>query len=137
MTDKQVVFQYRTWGGSWSPWTNCEADTYEHFKWVAEKDSSVEVRIHQLPQGVDPQEGFINWWASLSSPFVAGDDPIHAAEQAWHHSRYVTEKEMIEVVAQAIYDQWRFMPGWEPWVPHGNSMRQHDARMLARNYRGK
>lgn len=134
---EQVVFQYRTWGGSWSPWTNCEADTYEHFKYVAEKDSSVEVRIHTLPQGVNTEERFVNWWASLASPFVVGHDPVIAANQAWYQSRYETEKEMLEVVAQAIYDQWRFMPGWEPWVPYGNSLRQTDARALAQNYRKK
>lgn len=38
----------------------------------------------------------------------------------------------IEATARAIYQQWFEQPGWVPWVEHGNSTRQDDARRLAR-----
>lgn len=133
---ERIVFQYRSWCGVWNPWIVCEQDTYENMKEIAEKDSSIQVRMASVPVGLKAVESFTNWWESLAHPFDDGQPKV-AASQAWDHSRYVTEKEMLEVVAQGIYDQWRFMPGWEPWVPNGNSMRQVDARKLARNYMGK
>lgn len=132
----RIIFQYRTWCGAWNSWTICEQDTYDSMKNIAENDSSIQVRMTKVPYGLNSSESFINWWESLASPFGEGE-PRVAANQAWNHSRYVTEKEMLEVVAQGIYDQWRFMPGWEPWVPGGNSLRQVDARKLAKNYAGK
>lgn len=132
-----VLFQYRTWcNGMWSAWTNCETDTYNYMKDISESDSSVDVRMVSVPKNPPVGESFVNWWESLAHPFDEGQPRI-AANQAWDHSRYVAEKETLEIVANAIYDQWKFMPGWEPWVAGGNSMRQEDARKLAQKYTGK
>lgn len=38
----------------------------------------------------------------------------------------------VEAVAQAIYDQWRVHLGFRPWVPGGNSLKQDEARDIAR-----
>lgn len=42
------------------------------------------------------------------------------------------ENELIESVAEAIYDQWMSAPGFKPWLSRGNSTRQDDARAIAR-----
>lgn len=39
---------------------------------------------------------------------------------------------MAEAAAKAIYQQWHAEPGFVPWVDRGNSVRQDDARRLAR-----
>lgn len=39
---------------------------------------------------------------------------------------------VTELVAKAIYSQWADLPGYVPWVERGNSIRQDDARELAR-----
>jgi hypothetical protein len=38
----------------------------------------------------------------------------------------------IEEKAREIYNGWKDMPGWVPWVEGGNSHKQGDARNLAR-----
>ena len=40
--------------------------------------------------------------------------------------------EVVEVVAQTLYGQWRDRDGWVPWTPRGNSVRQDEARHDAR-----
>lgn len=39
--------------------------------------------------------------------------------------------ERIEAVAKVIYEQWMGLSGYVPWVEHGNSNKQEDARRLA------
>lgn len=39
---------------------------------------------------------------------------------------------LIEEVAKTIYNQWENCEGWVPWVEGGNSIKQDDARDLAR-----
>ena len=39
--------------------------------------------------------------------------------------------EQAEIVAQTIYEQWAETPGYVPWVNHGNSTKQSEARRLA------
>ncbi len=41
--------------------------------------------------------------------------------------------DLVEPVARVIYDQWKNMTGWVPWVDGGNSHKQDDARRLARD----
>lgn len=41
-------------------------------------------------------------------------------------------QELIEAVAQAIYEQWKDQDGYEPWAACGNSLKQDDARQIAR-----
>jgi hypothetical protein len=40
-------------------------------------------------------------------------------------------KAEIEKRAETIYDSWKDVEGWVPWVPGGNSNKQGEARMLA------
>lgn len=42
-------------------------------------------------------------------------------------------QELIEAVAQAIYEQWKDQDGYEPWAACGNSLKQDDARQIARS----
>lgn len=37
----------------------------------------------------------------------------------------------IEAKAREIYDGWKHLPGWVPWVEGGNSHRQDEARRIA------
>ena len=39
--------------------------------------------------------------------------------------------EVLEEAAKLVYDSWKGSPGWRPWVPNGNSLRQDDARGVA------
>ncbi len=65
-----------------------------------------------------------------------------AAKIAEGHAREVPaplDRDRIEAAAQALYENWAFYPnegfypGAErpPWTPHGNSIRQEEARALA------
>ncbi|MFC0708978.1 hypothetical protein [Azorhizophilus paspali] len=42
------------------------------------------------------------------------------------------DAERIESTARAVYEQWADQPGFVPWVPGGNSLKQDDARRIAR-----
>ena len=48
------------------------------------------------------------------------------------HSASQSKADIIEARARLIYDGWCDQPGWVPWVPGGNSIKQDDARRLAR-----
>ena len=39
---------------------------------------------------------------------------------------------LVEAVAKAIYREWRRDAGYVPWVDGGNSLKQDDARKIAR-----
>ena len=49
------------------------------------------------------------------------------------HSASQSKADIIEARARLIYDGWCDQPGWVPWVPGGNSIKQDDARRLARS----
>jgi len=40
--------------------------------------------------------------------------------------------DVVEAVAKAIYEQWVAAPGYVAWVDGGNSLKQDDARRIAR-----
>lgn len=40
--------------------------------------------------------------------------------------------EALEALARQIYDAWKTIPGWVPWVERGNSQKQEFARQKAR-----
>lgn len=42
------------------------------------------------------------------------------------------DKQAMEAVAKAIYEQWVGHPGYKPWVERGNSLMQDKARDIAR-----
>ena len=39
--------------------------------------------------------------------------------------------DVLEEAAKIVYDSWKEFPGWLPWVPNGNSLKQDDARGVA------
>jgi len=43
------------------------------------------------------------------------------------------DRELIEQVAMAIYDQWKYSPEYRPWVMYGNSLVQDKTRRIARD----
>lgn len=43
-----------------------------------------------------------------------------------------TAEEMLEQTAKEIYATWASLPGYVPWVDHGNSLKQDQARVQAR-----
>lgn len=40
------------------------------------------------------------------------------------------EKKLREYAARLVYERWRDQPGYVPWVPGGNSIKQDDARRI-------
>lgn len=41
--------------------------------------------------------------------------------------------EEVETMARSIYENWSDQPGYVPWVDRGNSLKQDEARSLARS----
>ncbi|AZD84990.1 hypothetical protein C4K14_2156 [Pseudomonas chlororaphis subsp. aureofaciens] len=39
---------------------------------------------------------------------------------------------LLEVAARATYETWSQLPGYVPWVPGGNSLKQDEARAMVR-----
>ncbi|AZD50527.1 hypothetical protein [Pseudomonas chlororaphis] len=45
----------------------------------------------------------------------------------------ITENEaLLEVAARTTYETWSQQPGYVPWVEHGNSLKQEEARAMVR-----
>lgn len=38
---------------------------------------------------------------------------------------------VLEDAAKIVYDSWKKLPGWLPWEPNGNSLKQDEARGVA------
>lgn len=38
---------------------------------------------------------------------------------------------VLEEAARLVYESWGEVPGWVPWVPNGNSLKQDEARGVA------
>jgi hypothetical protein len=45
----------------------------------------------------------------------------------------MTRDEIVEVTARGIYASWYAQPGYVPWVERGNSVKQEEARRMARS----
>lgn len=41
------------------------------------------------------------------------------------------QDDVLEEAAKLVYDSWNGNPGWLPWVPNGNSVKQDEARGVA------
>lgn len=39
--------------------------------------------------------------------------------------------DVLEEAAKIVYDSWKEFPGWLPWEPNGNSLKQDEARGVA------
>ncbi len=39
--------------------------------------------------------------------------------------------DVLEEAARLVYESWNEFPGWLPWVPNGNSLKQDEARGVA------
>jgi len=61
------------------------------------------------------------------------DWKIQAIED-WAASIRTEERERCEeIIARSIYNDWKEKcVGWKPWVPGGNSLKQDEARALAK-----
>lgn len=57
-------------------------------------------------------------WCICGRPFEAPADQHQAAQ--------------LESLAKTVYDSWQTQPGWVPWVDGGNSLKQDEARRIAR-----
>lgn len=57
---------------------------------------------------------------------IAAAPQADAMDAAWNE-----QAERIEKKAREIYDGWKDMQGWVPWVEGGNSHTQDDARRIA------
>jgi hypothetical protein len=78
---------------------------------------------------------------------VSGQDVFHyrdrmgrnwMANGAWALYRverttdHVIGASAVEAMTRDIYNDWRGLPGWAPWVNGGNSHKQDEARRIAR-----
>jgi hypothetical protein len=63
---------------------------------------------------------------------LSGGDPAgDFAEVAPATTAAAEREEAIEAKAREIYEGWKTLPGWMPWVEGGNSDKQREARQLA------
>lgn len=43
----------------------------------------------------------------------------------------IMNDDVLEEAAKLVYESWATCPGWVPWVPNGNSLKQDEARVVA------
>lgn len=65
---------------------------------------------------------------------VVGAD--HLVKDQLEQQQLDLRAEAVEAMAEEIYDGWKDMDGWVPWVPRGNSNMQQKARGEARDLIG-
>lgn len=76
--------------------------------------------------------------AEALAPFIVGKLIAYAERSVAAHQAPVSPAEQVvprryanDAAARVIYDGWSDLPGWVPWVEHGNSERQDQARREA------
>jgi hypothetical protein len=65
------------------------------------------------------------------------DGGIEAVTKFRKATEAKVREEMVERFAEHIYNGWRDIPGWVPWTPRGNSLKQDEARDQAKAALGK
>jgi hypothetical protein len=80
-----------------------------------------------------PRAYIVDWEGSLTLHFQrpsvgAFITPLYSHPQPPQPD----SNKLVERVAKAIYAEWAYKTGWEPWEEGGNSFKQDDARTRAR-----
>ena len=68
----------------------------------------------------------------LHAPDADADLLVSAQGAAKARAALAVEDAQIEVEAERIYSGWREVCDFKPWVPGGNSVKQDEARQVAR-----
>ena len=101
-------------------------------------DSDAEMDYYEVKINNNPPLGEFRHWRHENSAAclrAAADaiDKKNGVETEWqkrHRERYQDDE-----AAKEIYDSWKDLPGWVPWTPFGNGLKQEDARSIARDQR--
>ncbi len=115
------------------------------------KRVALEAQLTAMTAERDAAEKSLDEQVESSLRFVDEYDKIHAqlttarqtiatleADKLGMHDLIEQQRQTIakfpEIVARAIYEQWRDRRGFVPWVLGGNSDVQHEARRIARQH---